>query len=299
MKDINYALFIMTYERAEILSNTISVYKSQTIPPQKILIVDNSESNNTKNLFETNYDSTVEYYRMGYNAGPAGAAKRGLEILTKQDYEWICWGDDDDPPRENDLIERIFSISNKVDPSFIGIMGTNGSLFDKKTGQIKRIKDADLKEVNQVDQIPGGGIPIVNSNVIKAGCLPDEKLFFGFEELDFCLNVQKHGFKNYINGEICLENRKLKGRLNLKKSRANNLKNSSALWREYYSIRNIIYILIVKEQLRFTALKVSVKAFLKAIYSLKYGIVLFYKYSKIVLRGIFDGWFQNMGKKEL
>jgi glycosyltransferase involved in cell wall biosynthesis len=45
--------FIMTYNRTDILEETINTVLSQTYPPEKILIVDNGDDDKTKRLIES------------------------------------------------------------------------------------------------------------------------------------------------------------------------------------------------------------------------------------------------------
>ena len=104
----------------------------------------------------------------------------------------------------------------------------------------KELKDSEYVEV---DSIPGGHTMLVNSEVIRTGALPDEKLFFGFEEFDFCLKVKKKGFKNYVDAQSWLIVRK-----------GSNLVQDNYRWtgksfgsqetlkREFYSTRNLLNI---------------------------------------------------------
>ena len=49
---MRFAGFIMTYERETILVDTIQAIFSQTVTPEKILIIDNSSTYNTKELIK-------------------------------------------------------------------------------------------------------------------------------------------------------------------------------------------------------------------------------------------------------
>ena len=100
----NYAAFIMTYRRPEILQDTINKLLNQTSPPQKILIIDNDPLKSAYTIAENNIHKNVDYLAVGYNSGPAGAAKRGLEVLSAKGFSWVAWIDDDNPP----IFENIF-----------------------------------------------------------------------------------------------------------------------------------------------------------------------------------------------
>jgi glycosyltransferase involved in cell wall biosynthesis len=84
-----FAGFIITYERAEIIGETIRKIFEQTLPPEKILIVDNSVSDTTEKVVVGLNDTRLAYHRMGYNAGPAGAAAFALKQLANEGYPWI------------------------------------------------------------------------------------------------------------------------------------------------------------------------------------------------------------------
>lgn len=162
--------------------------------PDFLWIVDNSEGLETDHAIATLLDSRVRYHRMGYNSGPAGAAAKGLKLCEQEGADWIYWGDDNDPPEFGDTFERLLSIRNE-DP-FCGVLGAVGHFFDHKKGEIKRIQSRLLKKKTSlsVESIAGGMSMLVHRDVIKAQVFPNADLFFGFEELDFCLKAKRKGF---------------------------------------------------------------------------------------------------------
>ena len=68
--------FIITYNRPELLIQTINSVFQQTFPPELLWIIDNSDNVDTEFRFKNFEDKRVRYFRMGYNAGPAGGAKK-------------------------------------------------------------------------------------------------------------------------------------------------------------------------------------------------------------------------------
>ncbi|MDR2408553.1 MAG: glycosyltransferase [Bacteroidales bacterium] len=84
-----FAAFIITCERESILETTIQKVFSQSFPPEKIWIIDNSESLKTQQLIEKLNHPQIAYYRMGYNSGPAGGVAMGLKIVANEGYQWI------------------------------------------------------------------------------------------------------------------------------------------------------------------------------------------------------------------
>lgn len=265
---IRLGAFVITYNRPDTLLETIQAIFDQTYPPDFLWIIDNSENLETDHAIAGLLDFRIRYYRMGYNTGPAGAAAKGLELCVQEGADWIYWGDDNDPPFRLDCFERLLAIRD-VNP-FCGVLGSVGHFFDRKKGVIKRIQTRLLekKEWVEVDSIAGGMCMLVSAEVVKAGVLPDKNLFFGFEELDFCLKVSRKGFALVVDCGLFLEARKESGRLDFERPTYQQKKN---LAREYYSLRNLLYI---SETLTLDAMKKRLfgKWLAKAFYGYRYGL---------------------------
>ena len=73
------------------------------------------------------------------------------------------------------------------------------------------------------------------------------------------------------------------------------VKKTESLWREYYSTRNILHILLRKEKSYLGAMKFTFRIFGKMFYGfrfgLNYGVLNFHFLSK----GLFDGFAKRMG----
>jgi GT2 family glycosyltransferase len=289
----HFAAFIMTYERAAILPDTINALLNQSFPPQKILIVDNSHTYETQEVILNLKSPNVSYHRVGYNSGPAGAAKIGLQILLEEGYKWIYWGDDDNPPDFNDSFAELFKLIESDGSEKIGIVGAVGQFFNRRTGNIERVQNSTLlkSEKLSVDSIAGGMSMIVNSNAVKKGAVPDEKLFFGFEELDFCLRVQKAGFHLLVSTNLFLRLREKYGRLNYHRPLYTEKSN---LTRQYYSTRNLLLIL-KKNKLYKAYVYQLIKNTAKLFYGFKYGLDYGKRNFAFVLHGICDGITNRFG----
>lgn len=268
---IKLGAFIITYHRPQILLETINAIFSQTYPPNFIWIIDNSENLETDHAVASLLDSRIRYLRMGYNAGPAGAAAKGLELCAKEGADWIYWGDDNDPPFREDCFERLLAIRD-VNP-FCGVLGAVGQFFDRKKGVIKRIQTRLLEKKDwvEVDSIAGNMCMLVNGEVAKTGIYPNSDLFFGFEELDFCLKVSRKGYVLIVDTGLFLEARRRSGRLDFERPSYRKKKN---LAREYYSLRNLLTIsdsLTLKTMRNQLIKKWSLKMFYGFRYGLGYG----------------------------
>jgi len=275
MENYKFAAFVMTYERPKIIVETIKKLKSQIFPPELILVVDNSTSSATKDVFLKNEFQDVVYHQMGYNSGPAGAACYALKELTQLGYEWIYWGDDDNPPRDKNVFADLFIgvetlLQSKIK---LGIIGEKGGEFNSITGRIRSLSTPELKlnKYLEVDSIPGGHSMIVNSEVIKAGIVPEEKLFFGFEEFDFCLKAKNKGFKLMIDAAKWFQIRENSNRSQKYQWKHSNLGEDKLLIREYYSTRNLLKIFYT-HHLYIPLAILLLKSLAKMLYGFRFGM---------------------------
>jgi GT2 family glycosyltransferase len=290
---MKFAAFIMTYERPDILPDTISKILAQTVAPEKILIVDNSASRDTEQLIAAMADPRLQYHRVGYNSGPAGAAYIGLSTLKEQDYDWIYWGDDDDPPRFPDCFEVLLQ---QAGPR-IGAIGAVGSLFDWRSGNRKRYRDHELVGLLPVDTIGGNMCMLVNARAVSEETLPNPDLFFGIEEFEFHQKLIRAGWRVCVLGELLYRYRVSGNKLGVEK-RASLISRAkfSSLHREYYSYRNGIY-LMAHEYKKYKLAGIYIlRALVKIPFGYARGIRFGLKNSKMLLAAISHGLGKKMGK---
>ena len=280
-----FAAFVMTFERTHLIKDTIDKLLVQSFPPEKILIIDNSITSKTQDFFSDYKNPKVEYFRVGKNLGPAGAAKIGLERLSQEGFKWIYWGDDDDPPFFNDNFEILLKMADSIPDC--GCVGAVGQFFNKKNGLIERVQDEELQRTGElkVDTIAGNMSKIINANVVlKNKVLPDESLFFGMEELDYDLRIQKAGYNLFVDRALYLRYRVQSNHLG-KNVKRGLKKDSNRMQRDYYSTRNGLF--IFKKNGLILALLVNIfRIFYKMITSFKHGSNYGKRYSGYLWRAL-------------
>jgi GT2 family glycosyltransferase len=283
--EIHFAAFIMTYKRVSVLESTIEKLFKQSLPPVKVLIIDNDPEKSASVLVDKLFNLPLEYFAVGYNSGPAGAAKYGLNVLTQQNYDWIGWIDDDDPPLFPDVFEILLQIA--VNEPNCGCVGAVGQYYNKNSGKIIRVKNEELEGNGslKVDNIAGGMSKIVNSKVCtESHIFPDESLFYGFEELDFDIRLQNAGYELLVDKQLYKKHRLYYNTLNKKKERGSRKANDK-IWREYYSTRNSLII-----QFKNKNYKVIIQSYfrfmLKIINGFRFGIQYGINNAKMILLGI-------------
>lgn len=294
----NFAAFVITKDRPDTLVSTVQKLMNQSLPPSFVLVIDNGSQNLTSLRIKELNDERVSHYSVGYNAGPAGGAYWGMKLLFERGNDWVLWVDDDDPPKFDDLFEKMFQIVSDNDTPSLGMVGAVGERFNTKTAKIIRLEDKQLKGYLDVDTISGNMFPLISKRVFEKGIQPDEKFFFGFEELDFGLALKRAGFNIMISGELHFMHRESAGRLNLHK-KSYFKRNDNSIWREYYGVRNLLYILIYKELNIVGAFFCFFRNIIKSIGVFKFGFIYGIKTSSLILRGLFDGLLGRMGMRIL
>jgi GT2 family glycosyltransferase len=292
--NMNYAAFIITFNRPEILSETIDALCKQTLPPKYILIIDNGEKHIDTEVLKKK-SIPCHLYITGNNLGPAGGAAIGLKTLAEQGFNWIQWIDDDDPPFDNQLAEKMFRFILAHPELNIGVIGPVGSFFNKKTGATVRPSN-DLLLRNEyllVDFIAGNMCMLIKREV-ALHIAPTPSLIFGFEELNFNHKVKKAGFQVVVPTALHIQSRKKAGRWHISKKELK--KKVQVPWRRYYSVRNLVYMWLYDFNQPKVAYIIAGRAMLSSLIKFQYaglrgGFILLY----YTILGIIHGACKRMG----
>jgi len=292
----SFAAFIITFRRNEALRDTIEKLLQQTSPPQKILIIDNDLHKGAMEIVRSFSRPDFSYHPMGYNAGPAGAAAAGLKILSDQGFDYIAWIDDDDPPFFHDTIEILLKLIQSNNS--IGCVGSVGQYFNMSGALMRRVPDKELEMEGllSVDNIAGNMTKIIRAAAVRdKGILPDESMFFGFEELEFDLKLKKAGYSIACDRQLYKRHRLLHKRQGLH-VRHGDKKDARGLAREYYSTRNMLYILKKNNSYR-GMLIFSVRTAFKILRGFRFGWRYGTENLKILTTGMFDFVAGNSGMR--
>lgn len=294
---MKFAAFIITYERPVEVLRMVERLFSQTAAPEKILVVDNSASHKVRECLDQLGEKRVSYLRMGYNSGPAGAAHAGLRELTSQGYDWIYWGDDNDPPRTPDSFERLFTLISREERTSVGMVGLMGNTFDLHRAKIRVPDLNELRGTLSVNSLAGGSTMLINANVVRSGILPDPDLFFGFEELDFCLRVVSGGYAILIDGDFYRQAKEQSTKQKLARTeRIGFNSRQKSLWREYYSIRNLLIIVWYRHRSVLGLVLLVSRVGAKIVFSYTRGISFGVRYSRAAGTAMLDFWRNKKGR---
>jgi glycosyltransferase involved in cell wall biosynthesis len=184
------------------------------------------------------------YFPMAENIGPAGGLAAGMaqaSCVASVD-DWVLVLNDDGVRGPDGTITQLRTFGKWLleRGAPVGAVGLLGARFDARTGRLRRPHDRELAGPVTVDYVAGGQLLMVRVDALRRTGVFDPTLFFGFEELDFCLRLRRNGFGIYAYGPAWYETRRKFGRLGDDVARPERLKSP---WRRYYSVRNHVVVM--------------------------------------------------------
>ncbi len=192
---------VLTHRRPRLAARTVRMLLEQErFDPRDVVVV----VNGVGGLDDPTLESAVDVIRTGSNLGPAGGFAVGLRRAHEMHSpEWVYVCEDDvallklPTPRVESVIERARAAVAEGHP--IGAVVAYGRRLDWRTGRsVPHVPGAD--ELESVD-VAAWGASLVHRSVLDANIFPDADLFFGYEDFDFFLAMQRAGFRVVVDTE--------------------------------------------------------------------------------------------------
>jgi GT2 family glycosyltransferase len=246
---------LVSRHRPRTTDHTLSRVLAQTIPLRLLVVVNVEADPETQKVVDAwaARRPEVEYLPIADNVGPAGAVRMGIETLLarRPDAEFIALFEDDDPPPEDGSLARLIGHLERCTPAQrVGGVGLHGACFSLRSAVLRR---PELSEDGyaDVDYLAGGWVPVFRRALLEEVGGYDPTFFFGLEELEFGLRVRAAGWRLHI----------IAGGGERHGSKDRWRPGGRALaewnWRRYYSLRNLMVILLRRRR-RLAALRVAV-----------------------------------------
>ena len=220
-KNIDISIVIISWKMNELLQSCLqSIYKYTSGVNLEIIVIDNKSQDGTSEMIEDEFPEII-LIRNKENRGVAPARNQGITI-AKGKYVLIL--DADVELIENSILklyefmesnpdcgivgsklvstERQLQFSCKRFPNLLSFIFRRLEYYNfiknSKTLRYHTMQDWDHKEVKEVDYLIGA-CQFIRGEVIKKIGMYDDKIFYGPEDIDFCLRIWKAGWSVMYN----------------------------------------------------------------------------------------------------
>jgi len=205
------AAVVVTYNRLELLKQVVSGLLHQTLPINKIIIVNNNSTDGTAEWLEV---ISKKYQHIDIitqeNTGSSGGQYTGTKTAYKMGYEWI-WIMDDDVVATTDCLQNLMLYCKPDLVCHPLRLGNDGELFvgtdtaeinitNPLKGLHKRIlskSDYTKSDTIPVDIVTFEG-PIFHYSMFEKVGFPDKKFFIYGDDTEFSLRLKKAGIRLQI-----------------------------------------------------------------------------------------------------
>jgi len=179
MKNSFISVIVPTYNRADLISETIESILNQTYKNFELIIVDDGSTDNTEEMIRKFKDSRIKYIKTDNWGGPARPRNIGIK---KARGEYIAFCDDDDMWDKRKLEKQIphFQSSKIVGVASDAILIGDTPYYRKKNYGRSKLGYVDYQYID----ILNGNKIMTSSCIVKRKIL--EKVRFFDENRDFC-----------------------------------------------------------------------------------------------------------------
>jgi len=276
------SVIIVTFNNTTMLANLLSDLRSQQRLPDEVIVIDNSDRDETENLIKSDYPEVL-YFRLGENLGSAGGYHEGIcRASISSDLIYTL---DDDVRLYPDALLEVIDGFHTLDQSMPG-----------QIAGVRSVGEHHRETVPTPLVVAPWRGTLFNNAVIREVGPPFVEFFLYGDDLEYSLRIAQKGYKFYwIPSSRCVEaSRNWDG-----KSRTTIRGKRHVYYREpfrlYYAFRNEMFIYL------------QYRCFLMFFRLLLYAAKLMpmilvterwagWKMIRAVLRGLIDGSLGKLGK---
>ena len=248
------AAVVVTFNRRQLLAKTLDALLNGTRSPDRIFIYDNASTDETPEYLEEKgflAEKKITYIRAKENLGSATGNAKAIKAAYQAGFDWV-WVFDDDLLPDHRALEFLVKDSKIDDTHCFASVDLN----EKDTtelawyndvivnGEIVRAKKyTDLGKENVVESHLGIGYLglFLPRRIIRKVGYPDERLFIWADDVDYMNRIKRAGFRQFFVRRSLTYHPKAPYTL-FKFLWKDVYITMAAPWKEYYAIRNSIYI---------------------------------------------------------
>ncbi len=199
MEHEKIATVTVTFNRKELLLQNIQAILNQNYDIDKIIIIDNHSTDNTKEAVEKQFPTDkIEYIYLEENTGGAGGFYTGCKYAYDNGFDWIVLMDDDGRPKNNDTIKKLMEAtkvrklrcSDKVLFNSLVLRDDENLTFELLEGKttLEDIRKSTVEGiiVNAINPFNG---TLVSKGLINEIGFPNKDFFITCDEQDYNLRA--------------------------------------------------------------------------------------------------------------
>lgn len=285
---------IVTYNRLDLLKESISAVLSQTYRISHLIVIDNDSSDGTKEYLDNLEISNLLIKHLEKNLGGSGGFYTGIALFQKEltdDYIWIM--DDDTIPTPDALLNLSYGWNRF--PKF-GFLASNARWIDGSAAimNVPFVEQGSwTNDMNQRDPLMLPKIKkasfvsiVISRKVITNVGLPYKEFFIWGDDAEYTDRISNSYSSYFVSKSIAIHKMKSNAGVNITKE------NGDRVARYFYSFRNRTFYARKEKG------KVKIKLFLR-LYSdliqVSFGRHVKARFPKIkvICKGIFRGMFFN------
>lgn len=214
----------MTYDRPGTLKRCLESMRGQSMPPERIFVIDNSPNDDTRNMVGRDFPDVI-YKHFPENIGSEGGYREGVRLAYRScDYVWLL---DDDCAADRTALEELIKWAGDLTRT-------------ERAGALRSVrawdKERDVPVIEIEDLFAWRGTLILSSAVKNIG-LPEEDLFLYGGDIEYGLRLRSEGYRIFMVFSSRIESLELSEKV---RGGAGVVKTESyrQAFRIYYSFRN-------------------------------------------------------------
>ncbi|MGN0422696.1 MAG: glycosyltransferase family 2 protein [Lachnospiraceae bacterium] len=292
---------VVTYNRKALLIECLDAILSQTVVPEKIIVINNASTDGTEKLFEAgamyNRD-TITCVNMSSNEGGSGGFYEGMRLVLEGKSDWV-WIMDDDTIPALDCLEKLLRAdsivcANKKKASFYAstIFGTKGEFMNVPNINVEPSENGypyfyeflseSLLNINDATFVS----LLIRTDAIKKCGLPCKDYFLWGDDGEYTLRLTHNYGPAYMVGNSVAIHK----RVGAKKLSINNFNDPERIKMYHYYVRNNIINQLYYKKDRYVFITILKKMF-QGISSIK---LIFEKYGLMKFNAVWKGTFEGL-----
>ena len=247
-------IVIVTFNRLEKLQSALSCYDKQTMPFRTLIVVDNNSTDGTKEFLSQWEKEPSAYVKhvisLQNNVGGSGGFYEGEKYALSLNPNWVYIADDDAYPEiqmiekfhsflsshTHEKISAICSVVTHINGDIISECRSHFSIDNKKFSIIAASEEEYSQPYFRFNSLSYVGAFLSAEALHEVG-LVNPKFFIYQDDVEHSIRLAKYGIMYCVPDMVVTHD-------SVPSTNMTHNDLSKILWKEYYAVRNRLYMLL-------------------------------------------------------